>query len=265
MKKIISKALSYAGYEIKKKETDIFLAPRDTFGYIVELIGASGAGKTTLFSNIKADLGSEWCCDYPTRYSSPLKDNVSNADFDEVFCALMLNKTKNVLGKPYSFRRKLQLLSFYQGRCQQELDVRERGLVDITGFFLHDGLFQTFSREVCEVAESGAARGALEDFARNRVIIYLECTTETLKRNLTDRSLRAPDALNNHVKNWGAGFDSHLKNEVLTKKKLVATHRKLGGLSYHVRITGDLETDSARLLSTAKEVAEHCGQSNKNY
>jgi len=151
-KKIIKSLVGATGFTIRRvpNPNRLLKGGRETGGFVVEFIGASGIGKSTLCDALYATCSGRWFSkdelddlilgdlDYPTELQEILKD-------------LLLARTKRV----HSFSKDLFVMAnkmqYANKTALKEVLMRR---IAARGFMLDEGTLQVFGSEICELPAS---------------------------------------------------------------------------------------------------------------
>lgn len=131
---------------------------------IVEFVGASGIGKSTLFHLAKEKLSVQWKFSYP---NVDFKGDVFDEKISKIHWNLLKNKSTNVDNLLFADLRKLQLTSYFNRVLLNNLMMVDEN--NQQGFFIDEGLCHNFSKELQELNDD-----ELSIILRNRFLIYVK-------------------------------------------------------------------------------------------
>lgn len=165
------------------KKTGYSFYSKETSGKILEFIGTSGIGKTTLLNHTVARLKNRWlfgyCIDYLNRKDPP-------SEVDEVLMKILIRRMENIKNSD-SFCPWHSLLDI-----RLSVNVMHEAMfiaqnVFPKGFVFADGLFRHFSAEILQVGDELPGQ-----LWKNRAFVYLRARTpETAMTRFKSREMRA--------------------------------------------------------------------------
>ncbi|WP_447045835.1 ATP-binding cassette domain-containing protein [Vreelandella sp. H-I2] len=261
LKTIVKKIFNLAGYEIKRSN---FITPdlhdqKLNPGVIVELIGPSGVGKTTLFKNIEKELRPQWVFKKDLAKINPLgiKGIGVEAPYYNVASLLIEERLKSSAAskRPPSIS-KLSSLNY----CAKEL---ANNIVYINKeipnwLFSDDGIFHLFTSEIvtCEdklVNDEEAKKFLFE----KRVLVHLDAEEEYIVENLKKRH-------NELKRNTNDLFSRMSEEEVYDRtrsrrkviKEVTEIYKKYGSIVCEINAMDGTEVNIKKLKVFLDEIVE---------
>lgn len=130
---------------------------------IVEFIGVSGIGKSTLFHFAKDKLAARWEYYIP---NSDFKENLFEEKITRIHCELLENKLSKTKTMAISYLSKLQLSAYFNKVLLDNLILVGNSH---KGFFIEEGLCHNFPVELWELNDD-----ELSFVLKNRFLIYVK-------------------------------------------------------------------------------------------
>lgn len=242
MKRKIRSVLRSVGYDIRKVPRIQKDNPNWSKGYIIEFIGPSGVGKTTLYNSLIDRYKNDWYTRDQVRQAVEMHpratDNLGE-ELEQVYSMLIKDKTINIFKQEDQLSRKSYLLQFTFG--EMKLDILAKSGMLNKGLFSDDGITHNFGSEFINYHSSLkdkktiVIRKGLEEFFRHRGIILITASPDFIKRNLIKRnqeleSKGRDDALNNYYRIIGEeGLDKHHSEVIKKKEKMIEIAEIYGG------------------------------------
>lgn len=193
-KALIRRGLARFGYELRRKPDQRRLEradPKRSAGRILEMVGPSGIGKSTLFNAVSQDLGRDWFL--PRDAAELVLDRLDGASaLEAVQRQLLFAKAQRLQRESFDFW-------VFAGRLRYGAQVAERDMLmrrpRVRGFALDEGLIQVFSQELMDLDD---ADWALALQQRALVVLLAE-----------DSDVVAARALERHRKHLALGLFRH--------------------------------------------------------
>jgi hypothetical protein len=181
-------------------------------GWIVETIGPSGAGKTTLYKNIWPEFKDQWFSKRQIRelieYHDPIKlFELIDRKTEKLMRLLLHKRFRNLSAcEDTSISKIMKLFNFYFK--EMEVDVYARYADGRRGLFSDGGLTHNFISEIVEIAQNEGKQDnfyeqSLFKFFKGRGIIHINASPEYIVENLKKRSIETPYALNDWYSHYG--------------------------------------------------------------
>jgi hypothetical protein len=230
IKKALRKIFTTAGYELKKLPLQLnkIESKHRSSDKIVELIGATGVGKSTLFRNLQDDLRNDWFFKSQLKVEiTKSRDHFNLLGIDEqVFIDLLLQeKYKNLNDfKDMNLAKKTSLYIFFIR--EMEMDVFARYTPLSKGLFSGDGLTHNFKHEILFLKNindslTNFKKECLRNIFKNRSIIHLDASTEYIINNLKKRSIEDHGSGNDWYSYYGQeGITQFVKDAQCNEKKI---------------------------------------------
>lgn len=157
---------------------------RDGTGFIVEFLGPSGVGKTTLHDALvhQRDVGDGWVTveEYLSHHDEVGRDGVS---LDVTHRMLLEWKLRSVSEAEIPVQDKYQVLDFFHRNLLVDLRINAPDVKACVVW--HDGLLHNFSDELRELLQHYPADfGAL---VRNRAVVHCHSTPEQVAAHIMQR------------------------------------------------------------------------------
>jgi energy-coupling factor transporter ATP-binding protein EcfA2 len=177
----VKRSIGRLGYEIKRKKNQDRLykySPTHSAGHILELMGPSGIGKSTLLSSVSGTLGKSW---FLPRHALELE--LSSLEHDpalmNVHRTLLVRKAANS-GKDGSDFWLVAGAHTYSAHVARTDILMHAGFP--RGFALDEGLFQVFSKHI-----PGLDADQWELLAAGRLLVHLSARDPD---TIADRAMR---------------------------------------------------------------------------
>ena len=146
------------------KKTGYSFYTRETSGKVLEFLGTSGVGKSTLFYNSVAKLPSRWMFAYHLGF---LHRNAEPCEVDEILMAVLKSRIEKIMSSetfcPWHSLLDLQLSAKIM---QQTMLIAHEAFSK--GFAFHEGLFRHFAAEILEKGDEFPVQ-----LWKNRAFVYL--------------------------------------------------------------------------------------------
>ena len=218
MKIILKKIIRTLGYELHRNSTaqNEYIKTNEAKNTIIELIGPSGIGKTTLQKMVSKSLNCRWNLSYPNSTKHIGRDS---KQLDELYRIILFRKLVSLYEHEKDIDRYTEISSFFIKRIQQDRVLKMSGFLDKGGYFLDDGICHNFTSEIIQIIENNEVDNAiLNKFFVNRNIIVLEAPINRIVDNLRKRQLKNKGALNDWLSVYGEHgikeFIQHLINNI---------------------------------------------------
>jgi hypothetical protein len=224
-----------------------------TAGHVVELVGPSGVGKTTLFRHVAPALAKRW---YFQKDIAPFMYGGFRLDPEDA-CAyesLVSAAVAEVAERDVEVSARAASLAFRMRILREDMCVmagtRPRG------FFIDDGLCHNATRHVLARLEAGD-RG-MERLVRRRAFVFLFADrVETVVANIKARRLSSPPLYGN---NFRGRSDTELAAMTVAsdrdKRALLARLTGLGCRCLVLRAEDGLAANAARVLGFERQLVE---------
>jgi len=213
---------------------------RRVAGLIVECIGPSGIGKTTANKIFQPSSKYGWNFDYPAGSNIKIDQFSSDPRLDFFYNKLLLKKSESVFSRDLTALHANNLMQFMCLRAKQDYALSQLMSIDENlGFWLEDGIFHNFSKEILQGLESGDMDP--KAFG-NRVIINFTTESSVIVERLRKRHRENSTAGNNWFRVYGEhAIHSHVDAILDTKRRLTNALRQIGLLAYTVDATNQEE------------------------
>lgn len=188
----------------------------------VEFVGVSGAGKTTLFQEIKRLRGGKSSWLSPKEFKNSLLEMLYSKELPENYSHILGLKIEDILSREYRPEDSLAVLCYFKSNLFENYWVAKNNK-DATVIF-EDGLFHNFGQVLLRHREEDA--GLIQTFLKNRVMIYCKASEQTLTTHILQRkaeNIIRPQHKNKSVEELTA--QQHLKIE--GREKFVAWMKRL--------------------------------------
>jgi hypothetical protein len=195
---------------------------------IIEFLGPSGVGKTTLLNSLVPDLSKEWRINYA--YLAVSEPWSETDDLKTTYRILLEKKVKNLI-RTQNFFDIPHLLNHYSTRTQRDFWMVCGGNRANEGFINDEGLVHLFLEELYElITENEATPASLRQIFENRILFSFFQDKDKIISNLRQRSLEIPGAIQDQVGRHGVEstmkqIDSYYSHSI----KLIDKIRDLGG------------------------------------
>ena len=220
MRRTVRTALHALGYELRRTR------PRTTksggsatgrsAGIIIEITGASGVGKTSVYKRLRPALKGQW----EFNVDSSLASTESPAEHIPLYWRIFLMKME----------QKWQSGSFASGRDSGtafakarhyirviESDMVANELAAARGCVIEEGICFVFLQELLTVADSGPCGFAdVKALLANKAVVFLDADEEFVEKNLHRRHAESPGSRNDWIQRLGPE----------ATRDFVALHRK---------------------------------------
>jgi uridine kinase len=187
-KKLIHKALIISRLKVKGSEPRI---RKNTKGFIIEFIGPSGVGKSTLFDAVKNRMQGNWHYREQQKYyklerSQTLIDGALHWN-------LMMAKACNLDILELNGFRKLKLLKYFSDVVYSDLHMQY--CASESGFLLEEGIFHNFSKEI-----NSLQNDEFESLIANRILIYVRPKSNiTVVNRIRKRTANTGHTVAHHI------------------------------------------------------------------
>lgn len=206
------RGLARLGYELRRlpgRRRPEHADPRPCAGRILELIGPSGVGKSTLFRSASQDLAGDWFL--PCDAAELVLDRLDQPP------ELMEVQRRLLFAKAQRLHRESRDFWVFAGRLRYGAQVAERDLLMRRrlprGFALDEGLFQVFAEELVELDDAdwslAVQRRALVVLLADDADVVAVRALERHRERLAGGQFRHPttlDALRRKAERSGACF-----------------------------------------------------------
>ncbi len=270
MRSYTKKIFNLLGFELRRLEsTSKILRSPITKSLTIELMGPSGVGKSTLWSDARKVLHNKWNIKYPAVTEVRLD---SNNQLDELYRCCLNNISLNLFERENSierferensFERYGRLLTYFIQRAKEDRHLKLSGLLNIAGWFLDDGFCHNFKTEIIHAIEKHRIdNDTLKFFFEGRNFVFLNATDDWMLRNLRNRQKRTPGAGNDWLSVYGeTSIIEYVRWELNQTRKLVEYSTQYGAFSYEINIS-DINNDA---LSSLIDIESKIIRNNRNY
>lgn len=256
----ILKVLNSAGLEVRWKERKVppFNNPNLKAGVIVELMGPSGVGKTTLFNNVKENLGQQWIFRNHLRRLNTLgAKGIDIGDPCYNFASkLMERKTKDLLALNTSFIKKIQVVNFYTKELANSIVYLKEDVPN--WLFSDDGIVHLFRNEIIELEKDllndHEARNLL---FKNKNLVHVDADEKFIVENLRKRHVHSRNE-GNDLLSWLDEEEAytHTRLSRMTNKKVIEIAKKYGAKVYEINAAEGDEENIKKLNEILDTIVE---------
>jgi hypothetical protein len=227
IKRICHSLLGLLGFEIKRKKAlknlkDSTPSCLQTKKLIVEFIGVSGVGKSTIYSELLSKRNEK---NWLTRQEFFKICNESDGMFEEYFLnyeELAKHKLEKIVQRECENWIRLKLCSyFFQVLRENRLIENMRNAHTLV---IEEGLVHNFSEELLYLYES--RRDKFREFLKYRVLVYCINTTENIMNNIISRKKEEGFFSGAHLGLSHDGIIQQTEESVRLKERLVAVLKK---------------------------------------
>ncbi|WP_426483861.1 hypothetical protein [Flavobacterium sp. 2] len=131
---------------------------------IVEFVGVSGIGKSTLYHATIKRLSGQWKFNF---FNLKFEESLFDNKISEIHWSLLKDKLSNVDIYSCDHSRKIQLLSYFNKVLLDNLKMINEN--DQIGFFIEEGVSHNFSEELQKLSDE-----ELKVILKNRFLIYVK-------------------------------------------------------------------------------------------
>jgi hypothetical protein len=207
VRRAVRKALHGLGYELRRirpRATGLGAsAAEGSAGTIIEITGASGVGKTSVYRKLRPALKGQWDFDVDRAIAS----TESASEHVPVYWRLFVDKME----------QKWRTGSFAGGRDSGRTFAKARHYIDVIEAdmaahevaaarrcVIEEGVCFVFVRELLAVADSGAVGLAeVEALLANRAVVFLDAGANFVEENLRRRHAASPGSRNDWIHRLG--------------------------------------------------------------
>ncbi len=247
MKHRIRKLLRSFGYDIRKVPHLSHARANRSKGHIIEMIGPSGVGKSTVYNSLFGEYKKDWYTRSQLRPVAEVNNEFIRLEdrfLNEIYSTLLKDKVNNLFSRNYSLQKKYQLLKFMNDEVA--VDIIANSQLLNKGLFSDEGLTHNFGEELIAleyklknkenacISNACISKEGMESFFRFRSIISITASTEYIKGNLKKRSLKLEkegrsNNQNDFYKIIGEEhLDEHIQRISQENKKLIQVAEKYG-------------------------------------
>ncbi len=222
------------GVELKRRPKPV--ASPDTKNIILELVGPSGIGKSTLHSKMRNVLHYRWNMQY-------MPSNGLNHDPDaglDEFYKKCVSLAATALYNHNSFTRYASILRFLTLRAEEDHYLKMSGLLDSGGWFLDEGFTHYFTLQIIKIIETNAIKDeVLEKYFAGRRFVFLNAPTDYVIENLRERRSKIKGANPNDL--LSVYSEDHIKRHIQKSldnlHKLLELSTSFGARFWEIKIT----------------------------
>jgi energy-coupling factor transporter ATP-binding protein EcfA2 len=253
LKSGISKLIKGLGYDIQKTPQVGKDKPNRSKGQIIEMLGPSGVGKTTLYKCVLAKYHQDWHTSRQLRALVALDTeglSLDSTPLKEIYAVLLKNKAINVWDSDRSVEEKYRRLKYMIDEVAVDRIANSQDLSK--GVLSDNGLTHNFGEEIIALEHKlkekelpSISKEGMQAFFRCRSIILVTASTDYIKYNLKKRNLDLKKSgrsnnPNNYYRTIGKNYlEDYIRSIFDENKKMIEIAEKYGaGI-----LTIDVETE----------------------
>lgn len=258
MKHMIRQLLRDLGYDIQKTPQVGKDKPNRSKGHIIEMLGPSGVGKTTLYNRALVKYKKDW---YTSRQLRALVEfdnefiKFDSTPLKEIYSILLKNKAINVWESNRSLEEKYRRLKYMIDEVAVDRIASSQWLS--RGVLSDNGLTHNFGEEIIALEDklekkelTSISKEGMQAFFRFRSIISVTASTEYIKYNLKKRNLElkktgSANNPNNYYRTIGKNYlEDYILSIFEENRTMVEVAKKYGAGV----LTIDVETEQMKVV-----------------
>ncbi|RBI65882.1 hypothetical protein DQ400_16645 [Vreelandella sulfidaeris] len=260
IKKKLIKVLNFAGLEVRWTNRKIppFNNPRLKAGVIVELIGPSGVGKTTLFDKVKENLGQQWIFRNHLRRLNRL--GAKGVDIGDPYynfaSMLMEQKTKGIMALNSPFLKKIQGVNFYTRELANSMVYLNEKVPN--WLFSDDGIVHLFKNEIIEFEQKLLDDEEASDLLfKNKNLIHVDADEDYILDNLRKRHIHSQRE-GNDMLSWMDEDEvyNHARLTRLTNNKVKKIAKTHGASVFGINAADSIDENIIKLKNILDTIVE---------
>lgn len=197
-KRLIRQGLNRLGYDIRKlhrgaNESDFVMtgfqeklsAINNSGGMMVEFVGPSGVGKTTLYNVLLARrMSTDIWITVDELLNFYKKTGSNQCKLNEVYEILLTMKLKDVTKKEFKIIDKYSILDFFYKNIQIDAIINNQALPAL--IVLHDGIIHNFSNELYLLNKNNT--NLYFNIFKNRAVVHCYASPQLISENILKRN-----------------------------------------------------------------------------
>jgi energy-coupling factor transporter ATP-binding protein EcfA2 len=235
MNSLVKKLINAIGFDIRrhpavKNEPIRSCKTRNT---IIELIGPSGIGKTTLLKMVSKHLRYPWNLSYTT---DKRKISKASKKLDDLYHKILFRKISSLYEQEKEVDRFAKLSAFFIKRMLEDRHLKYSEILDNGGWFLDDGFCHSFTAEILQLLGNKECDDEAFMFLfENRNFILLNAPVDRIVDNLKNRQLNNKESGNDYMTYYGdEGIEMFLQESIKNKRKLIDHSVQYGARCYTI-------------------------------
>lgn len=210
----------------------------DYSGVIIECIGPSGVGKTTLVDAFMSSCKFPWYFGYPANGSNATGNYFNRVESDVHYKHLLQRKIENFSHDRYSAPHFFDIISYFVNILRQEHNVRYHVPLSHEGVLLDEGIIHNFKDIIIPFLNE---HGHILDFLGNRVIIAFKASPDIILERLQKRAVESPHAPNNWIALGVDAAEIKIEESLVLQQQFLDLWTSLGGIAYTVDFSSKVE------------------------
>lgn len=224
---------------------EIEVKKNSSTGKIIEFIGPSGVGKSTLYNETKNSLSSVW---RNSKSLNKFKGNTTDEQLAEIHWKLFKSKISNVDSINTDGLVKLSLMEHFQKMLSDNLKIIQQE--NEVGIFLEEGLCHSFSRELIVLTNA-----ELINVLGNRFLIYVSPKDPNIVvRQIRKRAMEGGHTVYHHVGLDDQDLNRITKDSIDNFNKLTNHIEKLNVPVCRLFVEDGIEINSNRIIEFEKSL-----------
>lgn len=195
---------------------------------IIEFMGPSGVGKSTLLNRLSLELGNKWKINLA--YIAVSEQFSKSIEVENVYRLLLERKAKKLI-QTEDFRDLPHLLNHYSVRAERDLWMISRNNNENLRFINDEGLMHLYLEEMHDlIIENTIDSSDLYPIIKQRMIFNCLLDINKIIENLQKRSLEVPGAVHDQIGRYGV--ENTFKQIISYKSnanRLIEDIRNIGG------------------------------------